>query len=83
MVLICVAYYEYGNVGFKMSYTYDNLVMETTSTMETGPMTGMQYTACFRSTALGMAVWRQRSKTASPQWGFYHVAKLEYAEVHD
>lgn len=24
MVLICVAYYENGNLGFKMSYTYDN-----------------------------------------------------------
>lgn len=42
MVLIYVAYYEWRNLRFKMSYTYDNLVMETSSTIETETVMGIQ-----------------------------------------
>lgn len=42
MVLICVAYYEWKNLWFKMRHTYDNLVMETMSTIETVTVKGIQ-----------------------------------------
>lgn len=36
------AYYEWRNLRFKMSYIYDNLVMETISTIETETVMGIQ-----------------------------------------